>query len=201
MLTVRATTSKGPPVTGSGLRPSSSVLLLAVVMSVLTGCGGAGAPDSESGGVADRARFYGSLDELVDASDVVVTGVATSHVEEGQPGDPGLTWTLTTVEVDATITSGADDLTGTTVVVRQTGSSARPIEDWPLLVEDDRYLLALTKSAGPGAGPTEYFVTGGPAGVYEATDDVRDGAPVFEAVSSDSGDDLPGDVVPSDLAG
>jgi hypothetical protein len=187
-------------VTGSGPRPSSA-LLLAAVASVLTGCGGTGAPDSGSGGVADRARYHGSLDELVDESDVVVTGVATSQVEEGQPDDPGLTWTLTTVRVDSTITSGADDLAGTTIVVRQTGSADRPIEDWPLLVEDDGYLLALSRSDGPGAGPTEYVVTGSPAGVYEATDDVRDGAPVFEAVSSDPGDDLPGDVVPSDLAG
>ena len=131
----------------------------------------------------------------------MVTGVATSQVDEGQPDDPGLTWTLTTAEVDSTIAPVADDLTGTTSVVRQSGSAARPIRDWPLLVEDDSYLLALKKSDGPGAGPTEYFVTGGPAGVYEATDDVRDGAPVFEAISSDSGDDLPGDVVPSDLAG
>ena len=187
--------------TVSGLRTASSVLLLAVGASVLTGCSGAGAPDSESRGVPDRARFYGSLDELVGQSDVVVTGVATSQVEEGQPDDPGLTWTLTTVEVDATLTAGADDLTGTTVVVRQTGSADRPISGWPVLAEDDRYLLALSKSAGPGAGATEYFVTGGPAGVYEATDGVRDGAPVFEAMSSDPGDDLPGDVVPSDLAG
>jgi len=186
--------------TVSGPRPSSSVLL-AVVASVLTGCGGAGAPDSASGGVADRARFYGSLDELVGESDVVVTGVATSQVAEGEPDDPGLTWTLTTVQVDATVTPGAEDLTGTTIVVRQTGSAARPISGWPLLVEDDRYLLTLNESDDPGAGAAEYFVTGGPAGVYEATDDVRDGAPVFEAVSSDSGDDLPGDVVPADFAG
>ena len=184
----------------SGPRPSSSALLLAVVASVLTGCGGTGATDTESGGEPDRGHFYESLDELVGASDVVVTGVATSQRDEQAANDPGLSWTLTTVKVDSTITSETSELTGTTIVVRQTGSAARPVKNWPLLVEDDRYLLVLTKSDGPGADPTEYFVTGGPAGVYEAGDDVRDGAPVFTAMTSDSGDDLPGDVVPTDFA-
>lgn len=181
--------------------PGSALLLpLAAISFALTGCGGAGAPDDESRGVPDRAYFYESLDELAGDSDLIVTGLATSHEERREASDPSLDWTITTVKIASTIKSEAGDLTGTTIVVRQTGSKAHPIRDWPLLVQDETYLLALKKSDGPDALPSEYFISGGSAGMYKASDDLRDGASVFSAVARSSGDDLPKDVTPTDLA-
>jgi hypothetical protein len=183
-------------------RPRSAALVsLAAFSLALTGCGGAGAPDDESRGVPDRGYFYESLDELAGDSDLIVTGLATSNEERREANDPSLDWTITTVKIASTIKSESGDLTGTSIVVRQTGSKARPIMGWPILVEDTTYLLALQESKGPDALPSEYFISGGSTGLFEASDDSRDGAPVFKAVARDSGDDLPEAVTTTDLAG
>jgi hypothetical protein len=125
---------------------TSRMLIAGALLLGLTGC-------VQSGSSGSRHELYDSLDGLVAATEVIITGAVTEQVGSGT--------TISTVVVgEALLPSGFDTAT---VTVRELGP--------PLLAVGDEYLLFLVPTELEGVAADEYFVTGAQAGVYRADDD------------------------------
>jgi hypothetical protein len=136
------------------------VLVAGALVLALSGC-------VQSGSSGSRHELYDSLDSLVAATEVIVTGTVTEQVGSGT--------TISTVEVgEALLPLG---FATTTITVRELGP--------PLLAVGDEYLLFLVPTELQGVSADEYFVTGAQAGIYRA-----DGDDWVRALT-DTGDTLP----------
>jgi hypothetical protein len=154
----------------------AAAALLAAGLLTVAGC------SSESSG--SRARMYDSVSSMADDSSLVVTGTVGEQRVADDVADAGST-TLSTVRVVDTAKTDADHPAGSTVVVRQHGT-ARSSDPGMLLEEGSTYLLYLAPSALDGDLASQYFVTGGAAGVYVG----EDGRSDFRR-GMDEGDELP----------
>jgi len=136
------------------------IVVAAASAAVLVGC-------SASGSSGSRHELYDSLDGLVAASEVIVTGTVTQQVGSGT--------TISTVEVgEALLPSGFGTAT---ITVRELGP--------PVLAVGDEYLLFLVPTELQGVPADEYFVTGAQAGIYRSDDDA------WVRALTDTGDTLP----------
>ncbi|PYY36417.1 hypothetical protein [Curtobacterium sp. MCBD17_030] len=150
--------------------------LLAAGVVTVTGC------SSASSG--SRARMYDSVSSMADHSSLVVTGTVRQQRVANDVADADPT-TLSTVRIVATAKTDPDHPVGSTVVVRQHGTT-RSSGPGMLLEDGGTYLLYLMPSALDGDLADQYFVTGGAAGVYVG----EDGRTDFRR-GTDEGDELP----------
>lgn len=94
-----------------------------------------------------------SLEELVEASDVTTVGVADGQAVQSQHGVP---FTITDMQVQQ---SSKRDLVGSTIQIRQTGSSKVFVPELTKLLEPgEEYVLLLSLIDDPGAAG-QYLIT------------------------------------------
>lgn len=175
---------------------AGAFLLSTAVVAGLSGC-------SSSEAHGSRAQLYSSVDALASDSSIVVAGTVTEQHTARDVANEG-DFTLSTVTVVEAPKSDAAHAPGTSVVVRQIGSSGQP-GPAELLSPGKTYLLYLTPSGLSGDLASQFYVTGGTAGLYEAagvpktnqrsaTTAVTDGT-TFTHTDSDEGDSLPSTIV------
>ncbi len=171
-------------------RRIASIAAAAVIAAAgLAGCTSATASHSD----ASRVRFYSSVQELAADSTAIVSGTVTAQ-NTATDIDPTTVFTISTVTVkDAPKGSGLTP--GSTVEVRQFGDSNQ-VGPAPLLTQGTDYLLYLTASGLSGPLASQYYVTGGTAGVYEASTSpqAHSSETTFSQVQPDAGDTLPATV-------
>jgi hypothetical protein len=148
-----------------------------------------------------RHTLYGSLAALADDSVEIVAGTVVAQREVTDLG-PTAPATVSTVRV-TTVAKAADGIAaGGAVEVRQIGTAVQP-GPAAMLQAGSTYLLYLRPSRLPGDAATQWFVTGGAAGIFGAPDAAADGAtgapPTFMRLDHEQGDVLP-DRVSSDHA-
>jgi hypothetical protein len=184
------------------IRNGAALVLAAASIAALAGC----ATSSSHG---SRVEFYSSTAALSDDSTLVVSGTVTDqHVAQDIEGSGD--FTLSTLHVADAPKGAAEVHAGSDIIVRQIGSSANP-GPAPLLEDGKHYLLYLTASGLDGDLASQYYVTGGEAGLYkEATQTAAstkrtasDDAPMFTKVSEgdEGGDTLPKQITLEDAAG
>ena len=168
--------------------PSGPVVAAAVACAVLAGCAGAGASATTGGGSSgSRHHLYGSVAEMLDDSDLVLSGTAGAQRVVAESPGSALASTLTDLAVDDVVRAGDGTTAGSTVVVRQVTTapgwtSSEP--DAPLL-PGERYLLFLVRSGLPGDAAAQLYPVGAVAGIY------RDDGDGFVRLVPGSGDTLP----------
>ena len=188
-------------------RAGAALMLSAALASgALAGCAGAGAAATtatnqggQTGGGSSnsRAHIYDSLEEMVEAADLIVTGTAgAQQVFTDTPGS-AMTFTVTTLTVTEVVSPDTTAAAGSTVVVRQitTAPGWTSSEPDAALEEGQDYLLFLVHSSLSGEAAAQYYPVGVVAGIYQA-----DGGAFVRAVP-DSGDDLPTTLTPDQLRG
>jgi hypothetical protein len=162
----------------------------------LTGC-------SSSHAEGSRVELYDSVPDLAADSSIVVSGtVQQQKTATDIPGSDE--FTLSTVVIDATAKTDSDHPSGSSVVVRQHGN--RDTEGpGPLLEQGKTYLLYLTPSGLDGDLASQFYVTGGTAGIYETQQNAaaRSAGGVaedteFTKAPSDEGDKLPAELTLED---
>ncbi|WP_341940723.1 hypothetical protein [Microbacterium sp. LWH10-1.2] len=137
-----------------------------------------------------RHEIFSSNQELIEASEVMVTGTVLSQ-QEKTIGDDLAPTTFSEVEVIASFTpeglarntpenSAPQIRAGDTITVMQLGGKGWDTP-YPLLAEKQTYLLLLNSSGVEGVDG--YYTAGGPAGIFTPT------ASGFEPTSTD-GDKL-----------
>lgn len=177
----------------------ASAIGIAAVTAVilLAGCSTSAQP---SGSAGSRVKFYSSVSELAGDSAVIVAGAVTAQ-RTATDIDPVTTFTISTVTVRS-LKKGTALHPGSTLEVRQFGSATNHGPAL-LLAIGSEYLLYLTASGLSGPLASQYYVTGGNAGLYKAalpsTSD-KDGAS-FTQMQIDKGDSLPTAVTLAGAAG
>lgn len=164
---------------------------LAVTMvAALAGCATASGETSQHSDYS-RVRYYQSLGDLAEDSSAVVYGVVVDQ-EVVADIDPITNFTLSTLRVDRVIKGDSvekDDR----VVIRQFGKEGDRGPS-PLMTVGSSYLLYLTLSGLPGPQSTQYYVTGGNAGLFgqaDAKSRTEEFDASFRQLAPDEGDALP----------
>ncbi len=185
----------------SPVRTAAAVLVLVGVIG-LAGCAGTTRSTAPQGAnLGSRVTLYSSLNQLVAASAIIVSGSVTGQAVESADGVDASPGTVSTFPVTesfspAGIASSLGGETrpsparGTAVTIRQFGTPGGASTGGPLLELNGRYLLFLNPTALPGPAAEDYFIVGSEAGIYRADGDR------FVRVSS-GGDQLPQTIVPA----
>lgn len=129
-----------------------------------------------------RAEFFNSVEELRQASDLIVVGEVSTQTQRVDAID-GLPQTISALEVKQTL----DGEAASEIEIVQYGTPAL-IESEDALANGNTYLLFLTS-----ADDDEYFITGVDAGIYVVDPELAGPVPGTSFLRSDpaSGDDLP----------
>lgn len=147
-----------------------------------------GQGDSRGGTSASRVELYGSVADLAEDSSIVLVGTVSTQ-QVATDIDPTTPFTLSTLTVMDIAKPNGSFTEGSTVIVRQIGADSRPTAT--TLMETGRtYLVYLTPSGLAGELASQFYITGGNAGLYQATDKVN----VFAQVQQEEGDTLPGEL-------
>jgi hypothetical protein len=172
----------------------------ALSLALLSACSG---PGSSEVGVAtsdgSRVTLYESVGDMATDSTTAVTGtVQDQQVRSDIPGAGE--FTVSTFVVDDVVKAAAGVVPGQSLVVRQIGSAASP-GPAPLIVTGKTYLLYLSSSGLDGDLASQYYVTGGDAGLYQEAEGA-DGSSEADAFSKITGDhsEGSGDVLPGQLS-
>jgi hypothetical protein len=159
-----------------------------------------------------RTELYQSVRELAaDSSLVALVDVQSQEVLE-PASERDIPYTLSTVNVVRSFAPGAlgkevpqgapsPDTRSGQIVVRQMGTSEMETPA-PILQPGTRYLLFLTPTMLEGEAASQYYVTGGSAGIYQAGSAgarSTDGD-IFSHGPFEEGDTLPSTLTPKDLA-
>ncbi|MBF4618636.1 hypothetical protein ITJ44_11185 [Clavibacter sp. VKM Ac-2873] len=142
-----------------------------------------------------RHTLYASLSALADDSVEVVTGTVVAQREVADLG-PSAPATVSTVRVTSVAKTARGVAAGNEIEVRQIGTAAQP-GPAAMLASGSTYLLYLRPSRLPGDAATQWFVTGGSAGIFAAPDqgtgaDAASGpSATFARVDHEQGDVLP----------
>jgi len=176
--------------------------IAAVLGGLLIGTSGC-APEPKLGSDASRAVIYESVEALAQDSSVVVVGTPVSQTEVRDLDDV-TDFTVTTFEISEVVQQNTDaspPAPGSTVEIRQLGTAAYDPIPAPILTVGTSYLLFLTPSGLDGEQASQFYVTGGNAGLYSApTDSAVRGTPTFTQVSAEEGEELPVTIKPSELS-
>ncbi len=178
-------------------RVAAITIAAALVATALAGCTSSGSSGSLPGvshADASRVRFYSSLQDLSSDSAAVVAGTVTAQ-RAAKDIDQVTVFTISTVTVQRAL-KGSGIAAGSTVEVRQIGDSTQATLA-PLLSKGSSYLLYLTLSGLSGNLASQYYVTGGDAGIYQASSAAqsRSVSPsTFSRAIADDGDKLPATV-------
>ena len=100
------------------------------------------------------------------------------------------------VKIDETVKTLKSTEPGSTVIVRQTGSSSQA-PAVPLLKVGEQYLLYLTPSGLDGEQAEQFYVTGANAGIYAETSSGDE----YRQVQRQEGEDLPLTVTEEEASG
>ncbi len=155
--------------------------LAATITTALLTLSVAGCSVSTGEAAGSRHVLYASIDALARDSTAIVAGSVTAQVADGDtiistvvvanaPSNP---------QLGANAPAARPVAVGDSIQVRQDPSSR------PLLEMGREYMLWVTPSMLPGDAASQFFITGGNAGLY-----LRDGDIARRAVS-DTGDSLP----------
>lgn len=152
-----------------------------------------------SGSHGSRVEFYNSVEALTADSSVVVVGTVVEQ-RSVTDIDPETPFTISTIEV---VSSEKGDGAASPLEVRQLGSSEES-GPAPLLESGETYLLFLTPSGLDGDLASQFYVTGGNAGIYVAPQSAARStegatATTFEQVEAEEGDELPAQLNPGEL--
>lgn len=203
------------------IRKAAGIVLSVVMLTGLIGCAGGlfgstNIGNGTHGSSISRAELYSSVQNLTDASDLVIIGrvIDTSVVQDID----GVTdFTLLRVSVLRTIHGDAGAAGNSAIIVRQTGSPSQGPSE-ALLAKDDVAMLFLVESGLSGDLAKQYYVTGVTAGLYRANVTaaaLQSGAPLttaqafadggagtklrFDRVDAESGDGLPASLTIADI--
>lgn len=190
-------------------KPVGSVLLVASITAGLVACG----TTETSGMHGSRAELYNSVEAIsADSSLVAVVTVKSQDVLKAAT-DRDIPYTLSTVSVVTTYAPeglGTENLegskasvrveAGSEIVVRQMGTSEIDTPA-PVLKAGENYLLFLHPTMLEGEAASQFYVTGGSAGIYAAPSDAafesEDGQ--FIHGPFEEGDTLPPTLTAQDL--
>ncbi|WP_435094059.1 hypothetical protein [Clavibacter michiganensis] len=142
-----------------------------------------------------RHTLYGSLAALADDSVGIVAGTVVAQREVADLG-PSAPATVSTVRVAKVAKAAHGVAVGGTVEVRQIGTAAQP-GPATMLQAGSAYLLYLRPSRLPGDAASQWFVTGGTAGIFAApdsdvgTDSASGPSATFARIDHEQGDVLP----------
>lgn len=167
---------------------------------LLAGCG---TTSSSGGSDVSRVRLYSSANALAADSSLVVVGVVSKQ-RVAADITPDLDFTISTINVQKVVKKNGKAQAGSTVEVRQDGSSGQS-PSTTLLKPGTPYLLFLTDSGLDGALASQFYVTGANAGLYAADSTAARvsnwGATPFKQLDKESGEKLPATISPDSLAG
>jgi hypothetical protein len=182
----------------------AAVVGIAVLASLaLAGCSSGSETSGSaatSGSDGSRVKLYSSLPELSADSAVIASGTVTNQ-RTAADIDSVTEFTISTMSVSAVV-KGSGLASGSTLEVRQIGSAKHP-GPAPLMTVGSTYLLYLTPSGLSGPLASQYYVTGGTAGLYIAGSSgvAARSSGSFSHINSDEGDRLPADVTLAGAAG
>ena len=180
-----------------------SAISVAIVLSVaggLVACSTPGTVQMDG----SRSELYDSVQGIAaDSSLVAVVEVRSQEVLK-PASDKDIPYTLSTVSLISTFSPtglarelpngvNATQMTaGSEIIVRQMGTSEMDTPA-PILKAGEEYLLFLTPSMLEGEAGSQFYVTGGSAGVYDAPSDVASRADdaAFTHGPFEEGDTLP----------
>jgi len=191
----------------STIRFAAAAALGLLALQATTACspdvGADGSPDTTTGMAVSRSTLYTSVEDLSADSTLVVVGRVTDRTTSGSAEAAGAdtVHTVSTFEVtEATPAAGREDAdtdvpaAGSTIEVRQLGSTVVDQLPAPILEVGQDYLLFLTPTGLSGGAASQFHITGGTAGYYRSTagptGDRADAGATFGKVG-DEGDTLP----------
>lgn len=182
------------------MRINVRVAAVGIVVLGSLALAGCSSGSETSGSDGSRVKLYSSVAELAADSVVVVSGTVTAQ-RTAADIDPVTPFTISTISVTSVV-KGAGLATGAVIEVRQMGS-AKQVGPAPLMTVGSGYLVYLTASGLAGSLASQYYVTGGTAGLYAAS---PSGASArssnsFSRVDSGEGDQLPSSVTLAGAAG
>ncbi|TNU74723.1 hypothetical protein FH969_07825 [Miniimonas arenae] len=176
------------------VRPSRCAALTAgaLVAGLVSSCG-------TSSTSASRHELFASLNEISQASDLVIVG-RTDPQDVDSPARDWPDLTVSTAEVLEVLAHGSTDdanvtTSGSLVRVWQTGRNDNA--DAPMLTLEPGgvYLLYLTHMGLEGADDSDYYITGATAGVYVLSGGMElSETAVFVRADPTSDDTLPREV-------
>lgn len=178
-----------------------SALIAVAASTILSGCSINTVNDAPaSSSSASRVKLYESIATLAQDSTEVVIGHVNSQ-EVRTDLDTVTDFTVSDILVNQVLKSANGTAPNDTLVVRQVGSSdqAPPA---PLLQPSKSYLLYLTPSGLSGNLASEYYVTGGNAGLYASDTNPEDRSiPTFVQMMPTEGESLPTELTPETALG
>lgn len=139
-----------------------------------------------------RVQLYASLEELSDASTVVVVGSVVNQAL-ARDIDELTEFTISTIQIEEVIKSDGKRESGGTLQVRQLGGGEQAAPT-PVLSAESKYLLYLTPSGLAAPLESQFYVTGANAGIYaSAAVNARgtDAPSEFVQVDAEPGEQLP----------
>lgn len=142
-----------------------------------------------------RVQLFGSLDELSDASALVVIGSVVDQTV-ARDIDELTVFTISTVQIDDLVKSDGMRQVGEAIQVRQLGGEDQAAPT-PVLSSEGEYLLYLTPSGLAAPLDTQFYVTGANAGMYVSSRDSARGSvdsTEFVQVDAEPGEQLPSSV-------
>lgn len=160
---------------------------------------------SQIGSHASRVELYPSIKSMVKDSAVVVVGTVTDRRVSADI-TPDLDFTISSLTVDSVEKSNGTIDSGHSIEVRQVGSEDQ-LGPAPLMTVGSTYLLYLTPSGLEGELATQFYVTGGNAGLYAAAAGSREGqarsanAMAFEQVQREPSETLPSELTLDEATG
>ena len=135
--------------------------LAAGVVAIVVGCGSNTAASSTHGIQLSRAKSYTSVRQLAADSTLVVIGSATANVRIETINN--IPFTVTSITVSRVLKGS---WTGTSLAVRQTGSTSDPVGGSPLVSPGETYLLFLQPFVGVPGTSGQFVVVGVAAGLF-----------------------------------
>lgn len=183
-------------------RPAGAIALALTTAVALAGC--TAGLSTDQGGHGTRVELYSSVEALAEDSSLVLVGTVTSQRVVADI-DEMTDFTISSVEVGEVTKSEVVLDSGTTIEVRQLGSDNQT-GPAPLLASGGTYLLYLTPSGLEGDLAAQFYVTGGSAGLYKASDSAGRSAggassATFTQVQAEEGEALPSDLALDDALG
>ena len=168
-------------------------LLVSLLVVVLAGCSSTSTND---GSHTSRVELYDSVASMAEDSSAVVVGTVSGQRTVADI-DQTTHFTLSTITVTSTPKSDGSVAEGSTVIVRQIGSVEQPAPT-PLLEIGTTYLLYLTPSGLSGELASQFYITGGNAGLYQAKGSVdqQTEEQIFIQVEKEEGENLPSELTP-----
>lgn len=182
----------------------AAALCLIAVAACSSGTGSDSSSGTTTGMDGSRSTLYTSVEDLSADSGLIVVGVVTdqtSSSDKRSDGAPESAFTVSTFEIKEAESANNPEYqdvavpeTGSTIKIRQLGSVQLDVVPAPILLVGQEYLLFLTPTGLSGDAASQFYITGGTAGYYEATStqSARSVSPsdTFKKVG-DEGDELP----------